>query len=798
MGEVAMEFIRRPEKPEDKASEEEKTEFKEKEREFQEALEDAAEIEVRGFEKREDHPEEMDNDEIRILLDRYLGTNPALVRFLEEHCALEFNKDTEEPVTVRAETKIVIEVNPDALFDYGQTTFKAADGKETRLRYFNPAKIIFIIGRVIGTLLSEPGNWQEAAKSRELHQKGLTSWEDFIGFCLSQPEEAKKVCPEGYQHFETILKHPEIAADIKRKLPAEGKQKVGLPAQIAQFYKPPEGETALTAREGLLVRFWNRVNFLGLRLVWRQTDWAERMIAEFEDKEKSRILVRDESITDRDRRLKELIEVGDEFGLRCLLLADAQTSDSLWWRYHAFLEATDKTYRATNGERISKKSYNFISRCLRISHRERRRGTKPNEYKPEQGNYVRRSREEWEKEVLTELLQNSSREVMNTAQETFEHMIRKGKHYELDEKLGEGEFGFLVSTGDLRELLGDGFAQRMSKRANARGTMSKHDPDQLAVLARTIPLISEMRVRGRVPEHLRASALEAIEYYEKEFRKTYGDMIEFYETRQREKPDSESMAEAQEIIEKQLYLLDLPIEKAAQNLKITSQARSEAESRIHLIIERTILPDSLKTALKADLEVALKIMERIKTVKEASGEEEADKVAQKYGFKKASDLKTALRELIKKAKVRATLREIEELDEYTQEIAPYSTKIGSLLSGKESKEKKKTLQEQAAQTKKALDYLSRLRAQEKPLDPATSEFTELIKDITLPEGLPEKLKGRPLRPEWQPDELEKWHDHLTRAMIAIEYENLRIKDESAKLLRRRAPGIDLEIEEEEE
>lgn len=566
------------------------------------ALEDAPLVEMHGFDREEYHKKirernkALSSDELdklvaekdkNIILDHKqmkiflkdindrIGNN-GFKKFIEEYCILDFNPDMEEEgIYLSSGTKkISIELNPQTFLEYGNAQYTNEQGKIIRLRRFNAAKAAFMIGRAIGSILEEPKDWQKVAPSEAILKGRTGSWEDFVALCIATPDEAKRIFPQAYEHFNKLLL--KIATDpssinIKK---SKNEKLDNLPFELDmrtqrekedRFFKGLDTEDAqnrrfmfnfldyikTTAKEtGLGAAIWQAT----IAPHWKKTHWYQRAVSEFEDKEVGRIMTQNEGITDRDRYILQLVGDGTEsiswenkFLLRTILMADMKFSDWGSWRIHAYLQATDDLYRQYHGEMITEESFRFITRLHRVSNATKRLGTKPTEYKlvePKQEYdimengvivtkeasrrvFVRRSRSDFQHSVNEEITTFTSRDILSRQEkECFEYMSRTdNKYYEEDEKFDtdKDKEGYMVSTGSLDQLLGKSFADNMIKNLNHRGPTSKLDPDQLATLGR---IISEERVyqenlksgnktKEFFTEHTRQMTYNAYFYYQK-------------------------------------------------------------------------------------------------------------------------------------------------------------------------------------------------------------------------------------------------------------------------------------------
>lgn len=465
---------------------------------------------------------------------------PELKKFAEKHCIIDLDKNVQQGVMVDTKTvpgKFVISLNPKSFYEYGQTEIQDKFGLNVRLKYFNPEKVSRLIGQALGYILSEPDDWHKFAP--KIAGGKFASWQEFAGFCLAHPDEAEKEFAPGFRYFRKIISDLGSHESLERiqKSMKEGKKEhlkegsffYDLRDQQAKGNGPfaeenPNDSGFRRFINKLLKNYKTNVDIISLewnRLkndLWNTTDWYQRAIAEFDDKEVSRIITRNESIGDREKALRILLNDGkssigwdDQCRLRTLLLADAKTSDWSQDRLHVYLQATDGLYRKTHGEQITKDSYDFIMRVNRVSELNGKRyGTKHSEYlkiligdeyqaydasqrrmvtqRATKEMYVRRDYEQWlEGAALYEIANKTSREVSGMiAQETYEYCKIGKRFIGLEEYWGEGEEKYQGPMSDLEKNLGLGFANEMFSNLNHRQPTRKLGPDQIAVIARII------------------------------------------------------------------------------------------------------------------------------------------------------------------------------------------------------------------------------------------------------------------------------------------------------------------------
>lgn len=519
----------------------------------------------------------MDSDQMRVFLkdlNERLGGS-SFKDFIEKYCKISLNTELskqeqeERCVSLSASAgKLEIELNPLSFIEYGKTEYIDANGNKARLRYFNPAKAAFVIGKALGDILYEPDNWEDVKKIDFVKGSNRSEkWGDFVGFCIVNPDEAQRISPSGYRHFHNVLTEM-IANPSKIKLPDKKKNWKN---PIFDFDNEIKHECK---KKGILGKIpgihWLQKKLLEAvgsfdrlkiwlsktkEALWRKSDWYEITVAEFEDKEAGRILVQNTSITERDKMLKHLInseDSGDIFQLRTLLLADIKTGDFNRWRIHAFLQSCDSLYRKTNGNQITAQSYNFIMRLHRLSFAAKRFGTGVMEYtEVEPGHeyqdennktriatsriYVRKSEENLIKQTLDQIAGFTTREMgSGCSKDTFGYMKIGGKfidiedHYTLENDA--------CPTGKMSEILGNNFWEEMCKNMTHNREIKKLDPDQIAVIARYIA-DQEAGEKSHIykgcktilNEHTRSIALAAYNNYLKIFNKPpYRQYVEYF------------------------------------------------------------------------------------------------------------------------------------------------------------------------------------------------------------------------------------------------------------------------------
>lgn len=491
-------------------------------------------LEVKQLEELRNDEAPLDEKQMQMFLNDILDNLhiPGLKKFIEEHCIFDLQKNKLEGVCVDTATvpgKFVIILNPQAFYEYGQTEIIDKYGVKKKLRYFNPEKVARLIGQSLGYILAEPEDWHKHAP--KIDGGKFASWQEFAGFCLAHPDEAERLFPPGYKYFRQVLSE----SGSKKSLEAlDQKKKAGKKESLKEgsfFYDlrdmQEKGEGpfgGLSAKAGAWARFINNLKrqyHLQVADLWNTTDWYQRAIAEYDDKEVSRINTRNESIGDREKALRIIMNNGkstigwyDQCRLRTLMLADAKTSDWLQLRQHVFLQATDQLYRDTNGEQISGGSYDFLMRVNRVSETQGKRyGTKHSEYQKvligdpyldqetrtmktaDRVMYVRKDYEQWLEEAsLYEIGNKTNREVSGMmAQETYEYCKIGGKKgirfIEIEECWGDEGYGnekYAGPTGDFEKNLGDSFVREMLANMNHRQGMRKLGPDQIAVIARLV------------------------------------------------------------------------------------------------------------------------------------------------------------------------------------------------------------------------------------------------------------------------------------------------------------------------
>ncbi|MFY9484530.1 MAG: hypothetical protein WAP74_02815 [Patescibacteria group bacterium] len=459
----------------------------------------------------------LDDDEIRLLIKRVI---PAHLRaFFEEHCKIEYDPDLKDDELKVADTgKIVFRFGPGLLMTEKQ------GGKQVP----RVDKVMFQLGRMVGALLHEPTAWKEYTRSVRVLEQRAPEWKDFVALYLTDPTECQRLAPEGYNAVKKVFENLKTATgsdDLRKRLNTDtrtekldtkfefaGNNYIGLWGRSIKFMQKISAFRE-EASERMLMALRELVPY-------KQTDWYERTLVEFEDKEVSKVLARDEHVTDRHKRLKTFFENHDEFGARTLIKSMAHTGDSRWWVYHMFLYQFDPLYRKTNGEEITLEKYSFIVQCLRISHVGKRHGTKPGEYAPIQARIAggrrrikRVSREVWEEAALDEIDKRSMRDLLAVAQEAYEWMEceradgTRGQ-FEIDETFGnpddepfklKGWQGhrdqYQEETNNFLNLMDKDFVEQVSQTANFHRSKEdksqgwfKLDPDQVLMIARLVAM----------------------------------------------------------------------------------------------------------------------------------------------------------------------------------------------------------------------------------------------------------------------------------------------------------------------
>lgn len=492
----------------------------------------------------------LDTEQMKVFLkdlNERLGGN-GFKNFLEKFCTIELNTDKQEwegGVTLKpnAGQKISIEIDPLSFLEYGQTFYINEQGKKVYMKRFNPAKAALLIGRAVGALLEEPKDWNKVSSKITVLEGNVGSWEDFVGYCVALPNQAKTSFPEGYQYFQKML--TELSSDpgnIKlRKLDKTSRLEEKNFAldlrnedeKFNKFFQGMDNDYSFHKRfieslkdlknipedikkNGLLPTLWQ---YSPLAPLWKKTFWYQRAVAEFEDKESNRIILQNEGVVDRDRELEQLVGDGTKniswenaFQLRTLLLADMKCSDFALWRIDIYLQACDSLYRDTHGEQITEESYNFITRLHRNSQKAKRFGTKVCEYQlvepggeyktyvngeyvtkeapKNQRIFIRKERDKFLNGYLEEIKTFSPRQILNIEKEITEYMKINGKFIDpIKDKystLAEAENRYAIPTGYLDKFTNPKFAKNFVENICYRGEMSKFEPDQIAYLARVI------------------------------------------------------------------------------------------------------------------------------------------------------------------------------------------------------------------------------------------------------------------------------------------------------------------------
>lgn len=458
--------------------------------------------------------------------------HPELKKFIEEACVFDLDKSSTTGLSIDTQAisdKFQIKISPQVLME--ESKIKALDdfGIERVFRFFNPERVAVMLGRVLGHIFLEPDNWEKYKPQIPLTEQGeLGSWADFVLLCVVNPLIAEKLAPDAYRVFRENLdglKTNEIK--LRKEKTVIGKEKL-----VVDFPSGDEPDKVLkkgeTLQRNFLMRFIKRFSisdkFLDWavkwgkikKIIWNRSEWFQRAIAEYEDKEVSRIMVQNPSLIERD--LSMLLTVNDggsnigwenRFRLRTTLLADMKLSDCSDTRIHAYLQASDWLYRDSKGEMITEDSYYFMMRLHRLSNASHRIGTKPIEYtKVEVGEeyeifrnnvfekkiatdtiYIRKSRDHFQTEALEEVAGFTNREITSCAKETYIYLKINEKLTNIHEKWQDKdskEFDYQTPTGDWVKFLGKGFADKMLSNYNAREILPKLEVDQIAIMARLI------------------------------------------------------------------------------------------------------------------------------------------------------------------------------------------------------------------------------------------------------------------------------------------------------------------------
>jgi hypothetical protein len=487
-------------------------------------------VELKGFDKEKGSI--LNYEQMRVFLkdlDDRLG-NSGFNKFLENYCQISLNtlatQEQQEENAVRINSsgnKLNIELNPLSFVEYGKTTYEDENGKTVKLQYFNPAKAAFLLGRVVGSLINEPDNWNEIKNKIDfVKNSDATEWEDFVGLCIVSPEEARKISKHGYEHFTKILNRTVIDASTIKMDKKWKSPDFSFGEQITENKKDKKGflgkiDGAHWLNWKFITSFSNsklksafsvvdklKLSFTYLKeALWTKSSWYEITVAEFEDKEAGRILVQNIGIGERDKSMRYLTvssSSADEFRLRTLLIADMKSGDFGRWRIHAYLETRDSTYRKTKGKQINPDSYNFLMRLHRLSYGAKRFGSEVMEYSAiEAGKeytdengikreatseiYIRKSDDTVMEETLSRISTISTRNMANGLdKEIFEYMKIGDRFTGVDEKYTkENESS---TTGDMSNLVGKGFYESLITNMDNGNGCSKLNPDQIAILAR--------------------------------------------------------------------------------------------------------------------------------------------------------------------------------------------------------------------------------------------------------------------------------------------------------------------------
>ena len=258
--------------------------------------------------------------------------------------------------------------------------------------------------------------------------------------------------------------------------------------------------------------------------------YYELGVAESDKKEVARILDRQEGISDRDKRLKDLLVSGDEDGMRRLLLCDSASGDYNIWRVQLYLFHFDRLFRKTGGKEVSRTSYNFITRLARDSNKARRIGTKAGLYEHVvEGGHHRYKLKTWDRyaeNVYQEWADRSEREAMSATPETFQMMSDTNGFINLEDEYGHNlndpnSRGWQVAqTGDLRLLLGESTAREfLGFLQNGDGQGWQGDARfRRKFNANEIAAIQRMRTfrPGSFPnEHTQENAKAAFEHFDR-------------------------------------------------------------------------------------------------------------------------------------------------------------------------------------------------------------------------------------------------------------------------------------------
>lgn len=475
-----------------------------------------------------------DGEQLKVLIKDIIEAikHPELKKFIEEACIFDLDKSSTTGLSIDTQAisdKFQIKISPQVLMEESKVKALDSFGVERIFRFFNPERVAIMLGRVLGHIFIEPDNWEKYKPQIPLTEHGeIGSWADFVLLCVVNPLIAEKLAPDAYRVFRENLdglKTNEIK--LRKEKTTIGKEKL-----VVDFPSGDEPDKVLKKGETLprnfLMRFLKKFSIADKlidwavkwakikKLVWVKTDWFQRAVAEFEDKEVSRIMVQNPNLTERDLSIRPMVGSGDSnispesaFRLRTTLLADMKFSDWSNTRVHSYLQASDWLYRDTKGEMITEDSYYFIMRLHRLSNAAHRIGTKPIEYnKIEAGEkyeifrnnifekkiatdtiYIRKSRDVFQADALEEIAAFTNREITGCAKETYIYLKINEKLTNIHEKWQDKdskEFDYQTPTGDWVKFLGKGFADKMLSNYNAREILPKLEVDQIAIMARLI------------------------------------------------------------------------------------------------------------------------------------------------------------------------------------------------------------------------------------------------------------------------------------------------------------------------
>ncbi len=530
----------------------------------------------KAFSESKELDDQIDSKYFKELLKDLLKSikSEEIKKFITKHCEILIDNNSEKLTLETIGDTLSITLGGKSIYEKSQS-FKNSLGIETHIVYFRPEKASFQIGQTIGYILKEPEDWKESAPKETFTQGGEKgSWVDFCGLCLTDANLASNTFKKAYELF-----YKKIQGFSSNKINVENKninletnftsinpkivEEISDKSEKIDLEKDNQSkdfqETKRKWEEA--ENFWqkanegNSLNFL-LNFIRGMSDrtkrdywWANQTIfsqqsegyqnlAQFEKKQVSILIDRNDFVTDRDKALACLVGNGNEsisprneFYLRALVTADCMTSDYQSWRIEAVLQATDALYQKTNGEEITEQSYDFISRAHRIScGKPKRMGSKTPEYKKinpgqkyDQFNektklieekfatttkYVRLSRKNWVEACLEDFADENIRGLSKLSKECFDQIKdRKGNYFRINDKYGtelgkksDGENSDdddiysdddNIYTGHMRKFLPTPFLKKLLGSKCLRNNIKddgayKMDVDAVAALAMII------------------------------------------------------------------------------------------------------------------------------------------------------------------------------------------------------------------------------------------------------------------------------------------------------------------------